>query len=231
MTDRKTGRPPAPAAGPPAAVPPSPTGALAPFTRDDAEILARDTLWQGRFRVDRYRLRHRLYQGGWSREFERVVFERGHAAAVLPYDPVGDAVVLVEQFRPGALAAGLARPWLVEIVAGMIDGEDAPEAVARREAKEEAGLDLAGPLEFVAAPLMTPGACSERVHIFCGRVNAAGAGGVHGLADENENIRVLVLAVDEARALLDAGRFENAITVIALQWLLLHRARLKEMWR
>ena len=202
-----------------------------PFTRADAEILARDTLWQGRFRLDRYRLRHRLYQGGWSRDFERVVFERGHAAAVLPYDPAADAVVLVEQFRPGALAAGLERPWLIEIVAGMIDGDDAPEAVVRREAKEEADLDLAGPLEFIAAPLMTPGACSERVFLYCGRADSAKAGGIHGLVHENENIRVLVMPVAEAEAMLAAGRFENAITVIALQWLLLHRARLRDMWR
>ncbi|MGH7005896.1 MAG: NUDIX domain-containing protein, partial [Alphaproteobacteria bacterium] len=107
------------------------------LTREDVEVLEKTTVWKGRFQIDRYKLRHKLHDGGWSEPFIREVFERGHAAAVLPYDPIRDLVVLIELFRPGAYAAGR-HPWLVEVVAGIIDPGEAVENVVRREAWEEA---------------------------------------------------------------------------------------------
>lgn len=195
----------------------------------DVELLDRTTAYQGRFRVDVYTVRHTLHAGGWSPPIRREVFERGNAAAVLPYDPERDEVVLIEQFRAGALAAG-EPPWLVEIVAGIVDPGETEQEVVRREAIEEAGLEI-GALEPVARCLMTPGACSEIVSIYCGRVAAAGAGGIHGLDHEHEDIRVLVLPFAEAERALAERRFDNAITVISLQWLALNRARLREIWR
>jgi ADP-ribose pyrophosphatase len=198
------------------------------FGRDDVEVLAKETVWKGRFQIDRYTLRHKLHGGGWSEPFQRLVFERGHAAAILPYDPILDRVVLIEQFRPGAYAAGRA-PWLIEIVAGIIDpGETAP-GVVKREAWEEARVDISD-IEPIAGCFVTPGACSEFLDIFVGRVDAAHAGGVHGLPQEFEDIRVFTASTDEAAAMLSAGRIRNAVAVIALQWLLLNRMSLRERW-
>ena len=196
--------------------------------RDDVEVVEKATVWKGRFQIDRYRLRHKKHDGGWSEPFQREVFERGQAAAVLPYDPVLDRVVLIEQFRPGAYAAGY-HPWLVEIVAGIIDPGETAEAVVRREAWEEAHVELTA-VERVASFLMTPGACSEAVEFFVGRADSRGASGIHGLAEEHEDIRVFTLSTDEAAALLAAGKIENALAIIAIQWLLLNRMQLRDRW-
>jgi ADP-ribose pyrophosphatase len=198
------------------------------LTRDDVEVVEKATVYKGRFQVDRYRLRHKRHDGTWSEPFLREVFERGHAAAVLPYDPVLDRVVLIEQFRPGAYASGR-HPWLVEIVAGIIDPGETAEAVVRREAWEEAHVELAE-VERIASFLMTPGACTEAVDFFVGRADAAGAGGVFGLAHEHEDIRVFTASTDEAAALLAAGKIENALAFIAIQWLLLNRMQLRDRW-
>jgi len=198
------------------------------LTRDDVEVVEKATVYKDRFQVDRYRLRHKRHDGTWSEPFLREVFERGHAAAVLPYDPVLDRIVLIEQFRPGAYASGR-HPWLVEIVAGIIDPGETAEAVVRREAWEEAHVELAE-VERIASFLMTPGACTEAVDFFVGRADAAGAGGVFGLAHEHEDIRVFTASTDEAAALLAAGKIENALAIIAIQWLLLNRMQLRDRW-
>ena len=138
-------------------------------------VLAQAVAYDGHFKIIRYRLRHRLFAGGMSPELAREVFERGHAVAVLPFDPERGQVVLVEQFRIGAVGV-IDDPWLIEPVAGIIEpGEGAPE-VARRETAEEAGLEL---LDLVPACtyFASPGGSTETCQIFIGRVDAAGAGG------------------------------------------------------
>ncbi len=195
---------------------------------DDVRVLACETVYQGYFRVDRYRLRHRRHDGGWTQELTREVFERGHAVGVLPYDPDRDEVVLIEQFRVGAHAAGWA-PWQLEVVAGIIDEGETVDEVARRESREEAGLtllDLAPMTDF----LVSQGAVSETVRLFCGRVDATGAGGIHGLEHEGEDIKVLVVPFAELPALLAANKVTNATGLIALQWLLLNRDALRARW-
>jgi ADP-ribose pyrophosphatase len=194
----------------------------------DVEIAACDTCYQGYFRIDRYRFRHRLHGGGWSGEITRELFERGHAVAVLPYDPQADAVVLIEQFRIGAYAAGLPC-WQTEIVAGIIDPGETPEAVAHREAGEEAGCAILD-LMPICRYLVSPGGASESVTLFCGRVDSRGVGGVHGLPHEDEDIKVEVVPWTAARLLLDDGRIGNAITIIGLQWLALHRLDIRRRW-
>jgi ADP-ribose diphosphatase len=192
------------------------------------EIRARETVYQGYFRIDRYRLRHRRHDGGWTGELTREVFERGHVAAVLPYDPDRDAVVLIEQFRIGAYAAG--EPcWLTEIVAGVIDEGESPEVVARREMEEETGCAVTR-LEPIGTYLSSPGGASESVALHVGEVDSRKAGGVHGLAEEDEDIRVLVKPWSEIEAELKRGLVTNAATLIALQWLALNRTELRRRW-
>lgn len=192
------------------------------------EILDKSIEYHGFFKLLSYRLRHALFGGGMSRELRREVFERGHAVGVLPYDPERDEVVLVEQFRVGALDAPQG-PWLMEIIAGMIGPGETPQEVAVREAQEEAGCRIEELLP-VAHYFSSPGGSTEQVTVFLARTSTAGLGGIHGLADEGEDIRVHVLPVDRALALLDSGVICAALPIIALQYLGLHRERLRGDW-
>lgn len=192
------------------------------------EVLEKTTPYRGFFRMDVYRLRHRTFDGGWTQVLSREVFERGHAVAVLPYDPERDRVILIEQFRIGAFAAGL-DAWLLETVAGIIEAGESAEEVARREAQEEAGCHITD-LAPIAEVMLSPGGCSETLSIYCGRVDSRGAGGIHGLAHEGEDIRVLVLPPEEALARVMATRGANANAIIPLQWLLLNRQELRGRW-
>jgi len=194
----------------------------------DVEIIERKTLFQAYFRIDRYRVRHRLFAGGWSGEVVREVFERGHAAAVMPYDPRRDLVLLVEQFRVGALSAGR-RPWVLEVPAGIIEADETAEEVARREVVEEAGVAV-DTLELMYEFLATPGGSSETCALYCGRADLGKAGGIFGLPEEHEDIRVLVMPADAALKLMADGRVENATAIVALQWLALNRDRLRRDW-
>jgi ADP-ribose pyrophosphatase len=194
----------------------------------DFELIEKATLFQGYFRIDRYRFRHRLFAGGWSGEIRREVFERGHAVVLLPYDPERDAVVMIEQFRIGAAAAGMPM-WQREVIAGIIDAGETPEAVAHREAREEAGCEIRD-LVPIYHYLVSPGGASETVRLFCGRVDSRGLGGIHGLPHEHEDIRVEIVPFAEARARLESGRIGNAPTIIALQWLAINHDALRARW-
>ncbi|MBX3501174.1 MAG: NUDIX domain-containing protein [Alphaproteobacteria bacterium] len=189
----------------------------------------RRTAFKGYFEIGEYRFRHTLFAGGVGPEVRREIFERGHAATVLPYDPVRDAVVLIRQFRPGAHVAGR-QAWIWEIVAGIIDAGETTEDVARREAREEADLDI---LELLPMQtyLSSPGGTSETVTQFLGRVDASKAGGIHGLATEGEDILVRVFALAEARAMLERGEIASASGLASMLWLLLHRETVRERWR
>ena len=206
-----------------------PPGAPEIMPKKIAEILEKTVLSDGFFPLVRYRVRHSLFAGGMSRPFEREILLRDQVAAVLPYDPDRDAVVLIEQFRAGKFAAGAADPWMIEIVAGIIEDGETPEVMARREAVEEAGCQL-GVMEALPGFYPSAGGCSEYTHMFCGRVDSRGVGGIHGLDDEDEDIRVIVEPTDRALERLARGGIDNAITVVALQWLALNRARLRAQW-
>jgi len=195
----------------------------------DWELVGRETAYQGYFRIDRCRVRHRRFDGSWTPVIERELFERGHAAAVLPYDPVRDRVVLIEQFRVGAIEAP-GSPWLLELVAGIIEAGEEPAEVARREAREEAGVTITS-VERICEYLVSPGGTSERTSLFIGRADLGAAGGVHGLAAEHEDIRVHPLDAAAAIACADAGRANNAAAQIALNWFARHHQRLRSAWR
>lgn len=196
--------------------------------RDDVEIIERQTCFQGFYKLERLRLRHRQFAGGMGPVLSRELFVRHDAVCVLPYDPQRDAVVLIEQFRVGALEKS-ANPWLLELVAGLIDKAEEPEEVARREAEEEAGLTL-GALWPITRYFPSPGGSDEFVHLYLGRCDSEGAGGIHGLEEEGEDIRVHVLPLEDALAAVRDGRIGNAASIIALQWLALNRAEVRGLW-
>jgi ADP-ribose pyrophosphatase len=195
------------------------------------EIVERRRVHDGFFKFDLLKVRHALFRGGMSEVLRRELFVQRDAVSVLPYDPVRDAVVLVEQFRAGLVdVPGRGAAWSLEGVAGLLDKEgEAPEEAAAREVREECGLGL-GRLERVATYTSSPGATTERVHAFVGEVDAAGAGGVHGVAGEHEDIRTEVVPAERAFDLLREGRIAAANTVIPLQHLMMHRGRLRQAW-
>jgi ADP-ribose pyrophosphatase len=203
----------------------------------DVEVIDKDRVFEGYFGIDRYRIKHRQYEGGMGDEITREIFERGHAASCLLYDPALNKLVLIEQFRAGAYAALSSpwydpekdTPWLIEIIAGIIeDGED-PEEVIRREAVEEAGCNVLQ-IEPVFHYLVTPGGSSESMFTFLGRVDASNIGGIHGLKDEGEDIRVFTVDVEEAFDLLDQGRIMNSMTMLPLQWFRSRHQDIRARW-
>lgn len=199
------------------------------FTQNDYEIVKREVLYQGVFRMARYHIRYRLFDGGWSNTISREILERKSAAAVLPYDPILDQVVLIEQFRPGAIA-NPESPWLIEIVAGILEEEEKPAHVATREAREEAGCEVLD-LYPICEYFVSPGGSNEYLWVFCGRIDASETGGIHGLAEENEDIRSLTLSADEAFMLLQEGKIKTSPAIVALQWLQLNREWLRQLWQ
>lgn len=195
---------------------------------DDVEIVEREQCFSGFYRLDRLQLRHRLFSGAMGRQLERELFVRHDAVCVLPYDPRRDEVVLIEQFRVGAVGK-VANPWLIELVAGLIDKDEQPEEVARREAIEEAGLEV-GELWPVTTYFPSPGGSTERVHLYVGRCDSSNAGGVFGLDEEGEDIRVHVWSLQRALQAVRDGGIDNAASIIALQWLALNGDEIRGAW-
>ncbi len=199
------------------------------FSNHDVDISSRDTVYEGFLRVDCLQLKHKCFEGGWSAKLQRELLVKTPAVGILLYDPRRDDVVLVRQFRVGALQRHNS-PWLLELVAGMVGEGEAQEAVAIRESKEEANCE---PRELVKICdyYSSPGASDEKVTLFCGRVDSVDAGGVFGLAAENEDIQVVVLSFPAAYEAVTCGDIDNAMSVIALQWLKLHKAELLQRWQ
>ncbi|PIW27284.1 MAG: ADP-ribose diphosphatase [Rhodospirillales bacterium CG15_BIG_FIL_POST_REV_8_21_14_020_66_15] len=205
--------------------------------KGDLEVSARRTVFQGYFRMDEWRLRHRLFEGGWSAEVTRECLERGHAVAVLPYDPVRDEVVLIEQFRVGAAASAPSpnwdgappSPWLIEIVAGIVEDGEQPHEVAARETLEECGRELLA-LKPITSYLVTPGCSSETLKLYLGRVDATDAGGIHGLDHEHEDIRVFAVPAEDAFRMVANGTVNNGTAIITLQWLQLNHKAVRREW-
>jgi ADP-ribose pyrophosphatase len=194
----------------------------------DYEILETEAVYRGFLKLNRYRLRHELYLGGESETLVRERLEGLRAASVLLYDPRLDQVVLVEQFRIGAVEREPV-PWVLETVGGFVPDEEADEAVARREAVEEANCEI-GRIEQICEFMVSPGISVDRIVLFCGEVDSSQAAGVHGLDHEGEDIRVVVMKADEAIAELYSGRANSTSILITLQWLAMNRTALRERW-
>jgi ADP-ribose pyrophosphatase len=199
------------------------------FTQNDYEIIEREVPYQGIFRVARYQLRFRLFNGGFSQVVIREVFERKSAVGVLLYDPILDQVVLIEQFRPGAIG-NPQSPWLIEVVAGVIEPNENAKKLAIREAKEEADCEILD-LYPICEYFVSPGGSNEYFQLFCGRIDASSAGGIHGLIEENEDIRTFTLSLEKACRLLQEGKIKTSPAIISIQWLKLNHEWLKQLWQ
>ncbi|MEG3755997.1 ADP-ribose diphosphatase [Psychromonas arctica] len=184
---------------------------------NDVEIMASKPLYKGFFKCNKLTLRHKLFSGEWSQPIQRECFERGKAAALLAYDKAHDKVVLVEQFRLGAIDSGRS-PWLLELIAGMIDEGQSAEQTVIREAYEEAGLVIEN-CQFMLSYYVSPGGSTETVDLFVANVDSTDVQGVFGLAGEGEDIRVHVVSRTEAYEWVKTGKINNGITIIGLQWL------------
>lgn len=190
--------------------------------KKNVKILNKQTLYSGFFRMEKYTLQHELFAGGWSDEMQRELFERGNCVAVVLYDPQRDEVILVEQFRVGAVENPINTPWLIEIVAGITEKNEQPEEVARREAIEEAGCEI---LELIKINrfYLSPGGSSEQITLFCGLVNSENVGGIHGVAHEHEDILVRAVPFSDAYEMVVNNTIDSAIPILTIQWLALNR--------
>ncbi len=183
-----------------------------------------EVLFKKYFQLEEYAISHDLYAGGNSGVFTREIFERGSVVALIPYDPVRRKVILIEQFRIGAIDDEHS-PWLWESVAGVVESGEVDDEVAIRESQEEAGCDIKQ-LHRICQYYVSPGGTTERCTLYCGIVDSEGLGGIHGLPDENEDIRVEVVDVEEANRWLDEGVIKSSATIIALQWLRMNESKL-----
>lgn len=188
------------------------------FDNNDIEVLERKRVFQGFFAIDKITLRHRLYEGGWTHPFVRELIVKGRAAGVLLYDPIKDVVVLVEQFRVGMSSADNQSPWALELVAGFVEEGESPLDMAAREVKEEAGVDISD-AEFICEYYNSPGGSNESISLFYAEADSTHAGGIHGLPHENEDIKVVAMPRHAAMQAMQLGKINNAMTIIALQWL------------
>jgi len=199
------------------------------FTADDVRILEDEKVYSGFFKLHRYRLKHRLIDGGWSEILQRESLVRRPAVGVLPYDPYLDRVILVEQFRIGAMKRP-AGPWLMELVVGIVPpGYDAHHW-AFVETREEAGCELME-AEYVCTCMPSPGSSDELLTLYVGGVDSSGVGGRTGNVEAGEDIWVQTYSREEAWRALEEGYICHAPTIIALQWLQMNHKRLQEQWQ
>lgn len=198
------------------------------FGAEDVDLQQREQSFRGYFSLETLTLRHRLFAGGWSTPVRRELFQRGDAVGVLPWDPVKDELVLIEQFRVGAIRDD-DSPWMLELIAGIVEVGESDTAVVHREAEEEAGCRL-GRLEQIATFYPSAGACSEQIRLFVGEVTQSQPGTVQGLDSEHEDILVHQLPREQVMQMLDRNEINNGHTLIALQWLVCHADRLRAQW-
>ena len=192
------------------------------------DIVDKSILYQGHLSLAKYTLRHELFSGGLSEILIREICEARAAVGVLLFDPDRDEIVLTEEFRLGALEHG--NPWLLQIVAGLIEIDEPVEAVAQREAQEEAGCEILDLIPMINY-WTSPGISTGRFDLLCGRIDSRNKGGIFGLSEEHEDIRAQVFSKEYVYNALKTGEICNSATIIAVQWLQLHELEVKAKWR
>lgn len=198
------------------------------MTKKEFKIIKETDVHSGFFTMKEFELKHTLYNGGWSNTITRELFHRGNCVAVLLYDPERDEVVIIEQFRVGAMQMP-DQAWLLEIVAGAIEQGETAEEVAYRESVEESGCEIQELIK-INDFFTSPGGTSELLTLFCGKVDTTNVGGIHGLDHEDEDISVTTFKFDDVYQLLLDGKILSAIPIIAIQWLYINRDKLRQQW-
>lgn len=188
------------------------------FTHVNVTILSKRLVSSGFLKIFKFELSHTLFSGETSPPLQRELMERGHAVAVVLYDEIRCRVVMVEQFRIGAIE-GTTSPWLLEFPAGVVKNGEGDEEVAVRECEEEIGR-RPDRLEKITNCFLSPGGCSERMTIYYGTIDSEGLNNtIKGLGSEGEDIRVRVFDLDDALEMTKDGRICNASTILGLFWL------------
>ncbi|MEN8322033.1 NUDIX domain-containing protein [Acinetobacter junii] len=193
----------------------------ASFSASDVSIESRENLFRGFIQVEKVTIKHRLFnKSNYSSSIHRELIHRPEAAGVLLYDNQQRRFALIEQFRIGALN-DTDSPWQLEVIAGVLDGDETPETCIRRESLEEAGCEVHD-LQHLFTFYPSAGACSEIFHLYVANVELPTSGGVFGMPDEGEDIQLHLFDYSDAPLLLKNGRLRNAPVIMALQWLTQH---------
>ncbi|MFK7795518.1 MAG: NUDIX domain-containing protein [Gammaproteobacteria bacterium] len=193
----------------------------------DWKIHQKKIAYDGHFKLSSYELSHEKYSGETTALLHRELVGRADAVAMVAYDPDTDEIVLVEQFRVGAISEE--QPWLIEIVAGLIEEGESPEEVTIRESQEEIGC---APSELIkiAGFYTTPGGNSEWVHLYMGKISVAELGNIGGLEEEGEDIKVIIVPASDVSYMLSTGEVRSAIAIIGLQWFVMNRDNIRQKW-
>ena len=193
----------------------------ASFSASDVSIESRENLFRGFIQVEKVTIKHRLFnKSNYSSSIHRELIHRPEAAGVLLYDNQQRRFALIEQFRIGALNDTVS-PWQLEVIAGVLDGDETPETCIRRESLEEAGCEVHD-LQHLFTFYPSAGACSEIFHLYVANVELPTSGGVFGMPDEGEDIQLHLFDYSDAPLLLKNGRLRNAPVIMALQRLTQH---------
>lgn len=197
----------------------------ASYNKKDVEITQREYLYQGFIQVEKISLRHQLFnQADYTATIQRELIRRKEAAGVLIYNDQQQRFALIEQFRVGAIDDPVS-PWQLEIIAGVLDGDESPESCIRRESIEESGCEIQD-LEHLFSFYPSAGACDEIFHLYVAQAELPEQGGVFGMPDEGENIQLHIVQYQDLNQLLSSSRLRNAPVIMALQWLKQHVAQI-----
>lgn len=211
---------------------------MPPDNGDDAskpmgQLISRRTVFHDFHKLEVVRLRTRRHDGSLTPEYERNIFsngESGKAVVVLPYDPVTDSVVLIEQFRIPVFLCEPERPCLIETPAGLMAETETPEGAAKRELQEECGLVAKRLLKF-SEYYSSPGPMTEYIYAFIAEVETVTKGTLGGLEEEQEVIKSFVVSLDQAIAMADSGKVRNSNAVLAVNWLARNREKVRRDWQ
>ncbi len=193
----------------------------ATYNRDQVQVQSREYLFRGFIQVEKVNLCHRLFnQSEFTPVMQRELIHRPEAAGVLIYNDAQQKFALIEQFRVGAMDDP-ESPWQLEVIAGVLDGDESPESCIRRESLEESGCKI-DQLQHLFSFYPSAGACSELFHLYSAQAHLPQQGGIFGMPGEGENIQLHILDYSEITTLLGNGRLKNAPVIMALQWLQQH---------
>lgn len=193
----------------------------ASFSCQDVDITSREYLFRGFIQVEKVSLRHRQFDDtAYTPVMQRELIHRPEAAGVLIYDDQQQKFALIEQFRIGALDDSRS-PWQLEVIAGVLDGDESPETCIRRESLEESGCEIFD-LKHLFSFYPSAGACSELFHLYSAEAELPQEGGIFGMSEEGENIKLHLFDYGDIATLFSHGRLRNAPVIMALQWLQQH---------